>query len=50
MPSATERRSAGTLRPTAARTTPKPVPLKPSPIRTPALKYSSGGLLVVDIR
>ena len=34
----------------AARTTPKPVPLRPRPTRTPALKYSSGGLLVVDIR
>ena len=44
MPSATERRSAGTLRPTAARTTPKPVPLRPRPTSTPALKCSSAGL------
>ena len=41
MPSAAERRSGATLRPTAASTTPNAVPLSAKPSSTPALRYSS---------
>ena len=50
MPSAIERASAGTARPTAASTMPKPVPPSARPIRRPALRCSSKALAVVAIR
>jgi hypothetical protein len=50
MPSAIERASAGTARPTAASTMPKPVPPSARPIRRPALTCSSSALAAVAIR